>query len=295
MKTNYLTLRKVVTTVAAGKLALSASVSMAQTDCGMGKGACEGIDADHYPALSLDAIGAPMEILTPPRDNMDWEDMGFDNPYSQDSGGKESSDPGDPNAGMIWAGDINHILEQADKPKPRIEFIVNGIRNDEPVMVILAYAITKDEKDMWAPALGDFHSGKFALGEDFTMIGGMIVEPQHPLPEGLLPENPLGVQAPLRTQSVHIPIDLNNLDLIPGEHIYFQAVILPMAMKDDGNFDFAESQASEVDHFIIERPIEGDSMNTGSKETDKQGSRSDEGSKNNDTTNPEPDTNTGGK
>ncbi|MCP4696062.1 MAG: hypothetical protein GY862_04325, partial [Gammaproteobacteria bacterium] len=268
---------------AAGKLALGASTVSAQTDlsyCGFGKGGEECEPQEEVPPLFLHEFAFPPKILTPP---MEQKGQGFD---------QDSVAYGDPFGryenlrhyyGVLWAGSVQTLLtcqdgsgvltddelpqelqcppaEDGPPPLPRIEFIIRGIRNDLMMVVFLTYA-TKEpayaaqNRDMWEQMLGGpIRNGQMDLDlETFQVIAGIRVDPESAALGGN-PPTPLGKIPPMRTRSIIIPVDLSDLndESLLDNHLFFQAIAVPL--DPTGQFMMTESQASEVDHFIIERP-----------------------------------------
>ncbi|MCP4696561.1 MAG: hypothetical protein GY862_06900 [Gammaproteobacteria bacterium] len=145
-------------------------------------------------------------------------------------------------------------------PRPRVEFLIEGVRNDRPMAVIMAYA-TKEptypaqNRNTWQSLLdGPIRAGQMDLDlETLQVIAGIRLDPESAA-LGANPPTPLGRIPPMRTRSIKIPVDLSDLndESLMDNHLFFQAIAVPL--DPTGGFIMPESQASEVDHFVIERP-----------------------------------------
>lgn len=268
MKTTHVRLKKTLTLAAAGKMALatgSASAALGKTDD-------VPTDENQLPPVSMDQIGFPLDMITPPM-------SGFDETQSDATFGKAggSGDFTGSDSGFIWAGELGappassdsggkdsgDTSNQQQQPtvQARIDFIVNGIRNDIPMQVYLAYATAAGRSDQWLPSA----TGQLELEvESMQLIAAVETQPQPPLAE--FPATPLGHVPNFRTRSVTVPLNLSDLSdqSLAGNNVYFQAIAIPI--DQNGEFLFDQSQTSEVDHYMIERYVSD--TDSGSKNAD---------------------------
>ncbi|MCP4698865.1 MAG: hypothetical protein GY862_18735, partial [Gammaproteobacteria bacterium] len=191
----------------------------------------------------------------------------------QGDGGKDSVDAD--GSGNLEDEELPQDLRcppagEGPPPRPRMEFMIEGVRNDQVMAVILAYS-TKRPDDMegnrglWQGMLGGgpIRNGQMELDlGTLKIIAGIRVDPENAA-LGDNPPTPLGKIPPMRTRSIKIPVDLSALNdpSLMHNHLFFQAIAVPLDPAG-GGFIMPESQASEVDHFVIERPdfnnLEGD-------------------------------------
>ena len=114
---------KIISIIAAGKLVTSANLASAG---GLGKIQSDSSSSSNS-SISLDQIGYPLEVLTPP---INAEDTLI----NADNGGKVTSSP----SGTIFAADSGKAFSSG--LQPRIDFVISDIQSqDTPVVVFLAY------------------------------------------------------------------------------------------------------------------------------------------------------------
>jgi hypothetical protein len=244
---------KTLTLIAASKLAVGIGSAAHADDASLGSKA----PADTAPKLGLFEIGYPLELLTPPTE-------GIIN-ASATTGSKNTT--ADANAqqlakkGRIWTKvipkqDANGAFPQ-NTPHPRIDFVVSNIRNDGAVTVYLLYGtrIVSPQFQIRQNA-GTFNLDLNSLGQDTHILAGVRLQPEEKMAG--LPTSPVGKDLGPKTRSAVISIALNDLTKVTGNEVYFQAAVIP----DNGGV--AEAQASEVDHFVIER-VNTTNSNSGSK------------------------------
>lgn len=223
---------KIISIIAAGKLALSANYAAAD---GLGKAQIN--DNSPSTSLSLDQIGYPLQILTPPN-----------------NGGKISE-------GIIFVTDNGKALDSG--LQPRIDFVINHIQQDTPVVVFLAYSTTQGSPDQWQ----DMPLNNLFLDRNTThVVSAFQVEPLQSLDSFNLTPSPLGSINNEKGNSVIVSLNLTDLKdpEFDGNNIYFQAVSVPLV---DGQFVFSEAKVSELDHYVILRAVAGQ-VGSGSKLTD---------------------------
>ncbi len=256
MKTTYLKAGKTLALVTAGKLAVSAGSSMAvETDPKASLGSKLQMEDNAAPPLSLNQIGYPLDLLTPPTEGL----------VDTAAPASSSALPGllvqnRPN-GTIWTG----VIPAKDPATgafpqgtahPRIDFVIGNIRNDSAVDVFLTYS-TKPIGSDQAPL--KLRGGSFAL--DFAtlqIVAGSTLQPEMRMP---MPPTPLGRTASPKTRSIVISVALDDLNapaLAASNELFFQAVVLPQGA------DLTEGQASEVDRYVIQR-VQAGVSGSGSK------------------------------
>ena len=281
MKTTHVRLKKTLTLAAAGKMALAAGSASAA----LGKTDNTPTDQNQLPPVSLDQIGYPLDLLTPP--------MGDFNASEADGAlGKAGSGSftGGAANGFIWAGELarptsggdsgskdssgdtsgDPSAQQPPAPQARIDFIVNGIRNDIPMQVFLAYSTAGGRPDAWiGSATGHLELDPAAL----QLIAAIHTQPNQNVAD--FPSTPLGHVPPRRSRSVTVPVVLSDLSdpSLAGNSIFFQAIAIPV--DPDGEFLWDQSQVSELDHYRIER-YESETE-SGSKNGDASASQSKSG------------------
>lgn len=279
MKTTRIQLKRTLLLAAAGKMTLATGNASAA----LGKSDNTPSDQQQLPPVTLDQIGYPLDMLTPPMS--DFDESQSDATFGKAGGSGEFSGAAN---GFIWAGELSPPAggdsggkesggDQASTqpaPQARIDFIVNGIRNDMEMQVFLAYSTSAGRADQWQPTA----TGQLELGvDDLQLIAGLVTRPQPPLAE--FPATPLGNVPHFRSRSVTIPLNLSDLSdqSLAGNNIYFQAIAIPVAPPDQGGgFIWDQAQVSELDHYMIERYV--DENDSGSKNADSSASQSKTGS-----------------
>ncbi|MEY3219015.1 MAG: hypothetical protein RIT27_372 [Pseudomonadota bacterium] len=255
MKITPLKTRKAISLVAASKLAVGIG-SAAHADepvAGLGSK----MPAETAPRLGLFELGYPLELLSPPQEGL---------AEASTTTGSKNATP-DANAqqiakkGRIWTKvipkqDANGAFPQ-NTPHPRIDFVVSNIRNDGPVTVYLLYGTKVVSPQVQIrPNAGTFNLDLTTLGSETHILAGVTLQPETKL-EGL-PPSPFGHDLGPKTRSAVISVALTDLSKVQAPEIYFQAAVVP------ANGDLKEAQASEIDHFVIER-VKADRPNSGSK------------------------------
>ncbi len=177
---------------------------------------------DAVSELTLHQVGVPAEVLTPP--------------YRAERDAGLITNPSERNLdGVIYAQHLNNA---------RIDFLVSGIRNDIPVDVFLAYSTRPGEGEEIPLGI----SGQFSLDTPtMQVIAGLYAEPvQHFLQHEATPLGSVSVT----TRSVTLSVWLSDLSApqFQGDELFFQALAVPA-----GTLNLNEAQASEVDHFLINR------------------------------------------
>ncbi|OUD15031.1 hypothetical protein [Thioflexithrix psekupsensis] len=178
---------------------------------------------DWLPELTLHQVGVPAEALSLPYR------------VERDRGLMGSLPPSDRRAhGVIYTREINE--------NSRIDFLISGIRNDVPVDIFLAYSTRPGEFPM------PVRVGEFRLDmPTMQIIAGVSAPPvNHYLQHD---PTPIG-RATAMTRAVTLTVWLSDLNApqLQSNELFFQALALPA-----GSLDLKEAQASEVDHFLIER------------------------------------------
>ncbi len=244
---------KTLSLIAASKLVVGMGSAAHADDANLGSKA----PSEPAPKLGLFEIGYPLELLTPPPEGM----MNA----STTTGSKNTT--ADANAqqiakkGRIWT----KVIPKADPatgafphntPHPRVDFVVSNIRNDGPVTVYLLYGTKMVSPQVQIrPNAGTFNLDLSTLGTDTHILAGIRLQSEEKIPA---PPSPVGKDLSPKTRSAVISVALTDLSKVMGNEIYFQAAVVP----DNGGV--AEAQASEVDHFVIER-VRADKPNSGSK------------------------------
>lgn len=237
---------KIITSIAvAGKLATSPHIASAG---GLGKA------GSSNPSLSMDQIGFPLTILTPP--------INADEILNEsDRGGKVKTRE----TGTIFAVDSSRSTE--NKRPPRIDFVVNNIpKSENPVVVFLAYSTVKGDPSQWA----DLQLADFSLDRDtFKVVSAVQIQATDTdFGSFNVTETPLGSNANKEGSSIIISLnlgDLNHADF-EGNNIFFQVVSVPLI---NGDFDLAKANVSELDHYEILRKKPGGKKGSGSKVSEK--------------------------
>jgi len=184
-----------------------------------GLGKTDSADVSQTPQLSLTEVGAPYDIITTPNDTT---------------------------SGVIYT-------ELA--ANQRIDFVIEGIRNDIPANVYLAYSKAADNAGSWVP----FPAGQGQLELDpdsLQIIAAIAITPGQNSGPGLFetPATPLGT-LDHNHENITLPVKLSDLQDIgeDGESIYFQAIAMPIG--PEGEFLWDQAQASELDVFTINRVL----------------------------------------
>jgi len=203
MKKN--TKKNIVLSMAAGKLALNMQYASAG---GLGKTSSSGS------ALSLNEVGAPLQIITPPNDS----------------------------------GSKNGVLYTQLAQNQRIDFIVDGVQRNHSAVVYLAYSKAAGRADQWI----QFSHGQGQLELDVNSIQVLAGLTVHPTEIHPFPGTPLGEQK-RKHESIVMPVDLTDLENVgfDGERLYFQSIAVPLDANGELRWDIA--QASEVDEIVIDR------------------------------------------
>lgn len=213
----------------AGKLATAPHLASAG---GLGKNSSNSGEE----SLSLDQIGYPLTILTPPIDTNKIL-------ATEDQGSKLTSS----DSGTLFSGKSYNTTGQ----QSRIDFIINNIQgNKNPVVVFLAYSLTKGDPSQWQ----DLQLNNFFLDrKTFKIISSIQVKSSNqPFNQQFNTSTPLGSTTNQETNSVIVSLDLgdlNHLDFIDN-NIYFQVITFPLI---NGELDFSAAKTSELDHYIISR------------------------------------------
>jgi len=252
--------------IVSGKLGSSLGIASAD---GLGK---MGGDS----SLSLDQVGYPITILTPPINSEAILN-------SEDQGGKVQSTP----SGTIFTTSVTNAVDSAKQP--RIDFIVNNISiNENPTAIFLAYSTVIGTASQWQ----DLQIDNILLDRDtFKIISATQVQSTNSgFGEFSSTPTPLGTMSNNVGSSVIMSLnlgDLNHSDFM-GDNIYFQVVSIPVI---NGDLHFPGAKVSELDHYQISRQdasLEGSgskvstvSNDVGSKSTGTSScSGDDSGSKN---------------
>lgn len=298
MATKHFT-AKAAALAAAGKLALSAGTASAEESGGKLNTA-----QAEAPALHLDIVGTPRDIVLPPTFELkeDYDDF---EAIPQDGGGKISGEEmgstdqamratsgsktadqegAEPDTkievfdqdGFIFVSDVKRYMEANKKPK--IDFIVSGVKN-AAMDVYLVYSSGREDEltaeqggTRWG-AFGNLQAGSMAV--DFnrmTIIAGARVQPNEMLPVEQLNaavQSMGGTAQPsmgsVLGQNRTVVLSIALEDLSTlPDVVYFQALAVPQ-----NSLDFANGQASEADRFVISKPdmdpSDGTDANQGSK------------------------------
>ncbi|BCG64312.1 MAG: hypothetical protein methR_P2085 [Methyloprofundus sp.] len=236
--------KKIASALIAGKIAGSSATVMAGGS-GLGKN-----QVSNDSTISLDEIGYPIEILTPPYNIQDVSITG--------SGSKTSAQA---ETGTIYTAANGKTASSENKA--RIDFVISNVQKQtNPVVVFLAYSTIKGDPSQWE----DLQLGNIFLDrESITIIsatqveGGGVENPFRAINES---STPLGT---VNEDENSIIISLNLSDLSDPEfsdnNIYFQVIALPLV---DGEFVFTDAQISDLDHYVISRVTPGQT-NSGSK------------------------------
>lgn len=231
---------QILSIVAAGKLIASSNFASAE---GIGK-----LQIDPNSPLSVDQIGYPLDILTPP----------IDSTTDSDSGGKINS----AESGLLFAEATGKALDSGKQP--RIDFIINHIQNiNNSVVVFLAYSTVRGNPSQWQ----DLQLNSLFLDRATTrIISAFIVEPKDDF--DFYNASPASLGNVKNEQGNSLIVSLNLADLghpdFAGDNIYFQAVSVPFI---DNQLIFSAANISELDHYKIARRVEGQD-GSGSKNTD---------------------------
>jgi len=138
-------------------------------------------------------------------------------------------------SGRIFVKEIN--------PNSRMDFVVSGIRNDMAMDVYLAFSTRPGKPENWPNS----RSGHLTLDpQTLEIIAGIRSMPTQLF---FSPSTSLG-KAQSRTRTVSLSIKLADLNApqLQSDELYFQAFAVPAQTTD-----FAESQASDLDHYFLIR------------------------------------------
>ena len=234
-------LKKAITYLSIGKLAVGVSAANAG---GIGK-----VESSS-PTLSIDEIGHPIQILTPPLENNEFY-----------FGGKQENSA----EGFLFADDITAAKNKGIQP--RIDFIINGIKNNygSANITFLSYSTKKGDPSQWS----DINLPIQLDRETMTIIGA--VETAGARTFGSFEPTALGTTSTNQGSSAIISLhlaDINTLEL-EEDAIYFQAISVPLL---EGNFIFDEAVVSELDTFLRSNDLSDDNR-SGSK-LNENGSKS---------------------
>ncbi len=291
MKITKITATKAAAGLGVAKLALFSTVVHA---AGAGKADAPKADAI-APPLHMDQIGYPFKLITPPMAQVDdgsgmggkadpaqRDDMGVSPRPNLDGNlaqppkdsKPQTSNPRDAamnlrknNVGTIWTGAFPPVKPdggfQENTPHPRMDFLIDGIRNDIPMQVFLAFTVDKPGDYPW-PGL---KSGKIQISPELNtkthILAGVMTQPDVAMLE---PPTPFGKQRPNKFRTVSVSVALSNLKGIPGGNVCFQAVAVPAQPGANGDLNWAEAQASEIDCYRIARDMPEATGDQGSKD-----------------------------
>jgi len=232
--------KKIISIAVAGKLAVSANMVAAG---GLGKAHVNAQQSNY--SLSLDEIGYPVQVLTPP------------NLSSVDNGSKNST-------GAIFSADSGQAFNSG--LQPRIDFVINHIQaKDTPVVVFLAYSTVKGSPSQWQDVpLNDV----FLDRKTMHIVSAFQMDPVTSFDTYNVTSSPLGSVNNKEGNSVIVSLNLSKLDNpeFKGNEIYFQVVAIPFV---NGQFVYSKAMTSELDHFTISR-IVPNQQGSGAKLTDSQ-------------------------
>jgi len=229
--------KKIISIAVASKLATTLNTASAE---GLGKLQTDNTSST---SLSLDQIGYPLQILTPPTAT------------ANDNGGKNAT-------GTIFTADSGKSVNSG--LQPRIDFVINHIQSkDKPVVVFIAYSTTQGSPSQWA----DVPLNNLFLDRDtLHIISAFQVDPIKSFDTFNVIPSPLGTVDNEKGNSMIVSLNLADLEHseFNGNKIYFQAVAIPLV---NGQFIYAEATTSELDHYTISRAIPNQE-GSGSKLTD---------------------------
>lgn len=235
---------KIITYISAGKLAIGVSTANAG---GLGKVESQSPTTTSSTSFSMDQVGYPFEILTPPI-------LKSDLALTTEGGGKVASN----DQGFLYSSNISSAL--ASGLQPRIDFVISGVENnDSPTVIFLAYSTKPGTEEEWS----DLPLDNFVLNRDtFNIIGAFQTEPVNQLEEFSVKSTPLGTLNDAG-KSFIISLNLSDIDKLELENnsIYFQAVSIPFV---NGTFIFKDATVSELDVFLRSNQ-DSDDIYAGSK------------------------------
>jgi hypothetical protein len=293
MKTTHVRLKRSLLIATAGKVTLGATLAYGS---GIGKTDSSINNATAVQPLSMDQFGTPLDLLTPPLSGLEASDvsatLGKAGGSTSDFQAFESSD-----SGVIWAGTLGSLApppsgqlsggvsipqDQPIQSRARIDFLIHGVRNDQPMLVILAYSTSPPLSDQQSGVWEPMQAGVLKLDPaNLHIVAGIQIQPDHPAREwNNMPgfENNIGFVPFNEAGTIRIPVVLNDLQHPSiNKDLYFQAISIPVA-QGGGGYQWNLGQASEVDHYVIDRPGDATdgSVDTGSK-TDARGGSSTSG------------------
>jgi len=277
MKAIHVKLKKTLVLAAAGKMTLATGTASAA----LGK-ADSTPTGQALPSVSLEEIGYPIDLLTPPTSGINTSDASSTLSKISSSSGSSGTSYSTSDTGHIWAGEITNpnagstdtsnsksgdttsgtTDNTATTTQHRIDFIINGIRNDMAMQVFLAYSTAGGRSDAWIPTA----TGQLELDPNsLQIVSGTLTLPDNYVAE--FPATPLGSVPQATSRSYTISVDLSDLSdpSLAGNNLYFQAIAIPVD-DNTGDFLWDQAQVSEPDHFMIERYQ--DATNAGSKNQD---------------------------
>lgn len=145
-----------------------------------------------------------------------------------------------PNAAKNESG---RIFVKEVNANSRIDFVVSGIRNDLAMDVYLAFSTRPGKSENWPNS----RAGHLNLDpQTMEIVAGIRSTPVQLF---FSPTTSLG-KAQARTRSVSLSVRLADLGApqLQSDELYFQAFAVPAQTTD-----FAESQASDLDHYVLIR------------------------------------------
>ena len=255
--------------------------------------------------LRLDTFCTPIDICSLPTDRYanDFDAGEFsgskyatDTSIAADDGGKGArTQPVDdvqyfaPN-GIIFAGDIDDFDNDPNGLRPKMDFIIGGLRNDVALDVFLVY-----NKALAAPgandALGPLRGGSIdiPIDDDLKFITAVHLKPIGPALStgGAELSGPLG-EAERNVRSAVLSVSLADLTdavargELPSE-LYFQVLAVPVDPAAPV-LDFSLAQASAPELFKIHVPsfdAQGNETDNGTKGGTLSRQQSESGSKSN--------------
>lgn len=148
---------------------------------------------------------------------------------------------------ILPSGSVEGTLCSETANGTRVDFLVNGIRNDTEMHVFLAMSTTLNPSS-WPSS----RAGQLELDPNTLEIMAAIKLP----PEQRYLQKPENISIGKAVLGSHLPFpisffwsDMSSSKLF-GDKFYVQALAIPIV---EGSLIWPESQASEVDAFIIQR------------------------------------------
>jgi hypothetical protein len=139
--------------------------------------------------------------------------------------------------------ETGRIYLKESRSDARLDFLISGIRNDRAMDVYLAFSTRPGKVENWPNS----RAGRLTLDpQTLEIIAGVRSSPTQLF---LNSATSLG-KAQSRTRSVVISLKLSDLNApqLQSDELYFQAFAVPAQTTD-----FTESQASELDRYLIVR------------------------------------------